>query len=317
MAFWGNMMKFTLKNIINNLLSVYNGIQVEKRENKEEERLARLEKLEEMLLEYFHKDKESSKKYFSLMQIEYFLVTQFEDLKTEGYDAETLCATFDDFISDSDSTEWYFFESGNLMMIASTIIQNNMDFPYYDYTNLASSLDDEKTKDIIYRLHPDIKSDEEEIKKQKEEEARALIFLEREFKYPLEFFLGVKALLRNNHNRLLVKQYVNEKLRKMRDNGVLFKEVITVILKFFYLYYVTNQFSFQRVEEIESSFAKILNDILEETESIKVLLDNLDDLDIYIDILSEVPIIYSVPKSISLERALTKHQAHVYQKLTD
>ena len=106
-------------------------------------------------------------------------------------------------------------------------------------------------------------------------------------------------------------------MQQIKENDAeLFKKLIAIILKFFYLYYVTNQFSFQKDKAgIANSFAEMLSNMLEETESNEVLLSSVDDIDIYIDILSEVPILYNMPYNKTLEKTLTKKQAHVYEQL--
>ena len=52
----------------------------------------------------------------------------------------------------------------------------------------------------------------EEIKKQQELEQEGVKFLEKSVSSPLEFFLEVKGLMLKNGNKVLVKQYVYEKL---------------------------------------------------------------------------------------------------------
>ncbi len=303
-------MKFTLKNVIRNLINVFNGIKVE-------ETQAKLRKLNEMLRDYFYQDKVNSEKYFRLLQLEYFLITDFMDLKTKEYDEDVLWTIFANFRGDLDTTEWYFFDNDYLLMIVTEIIKNNQFLSYYDYTNLDNNLKKVKTRKWILELHPDIESDKEEIVKQKKMEEKGLNFLEKNICHPLEFFLEVKFLIASGKNIALIKQYVNEKLQQIKENDTeLFEKLIAIILKFFYLYYATNQFSFQKDNSgIVNSFAEVLSNMLEETESTEVLLSSVDDIDIYIDILSEVPILYNMPHSKTLEKTLTKKQAHVYEQL--
>lgn len=306
-------MKFTLKNAINNLIKAFNSIKTDHDDDIDK----KYQRLNEMLLDYLHRDIVNSKKYFSLLEIEYFLLTDFIDIKEEEFDIEALRAVFDNFCDDIDLVEWYFFDNKHMLMIIEEILKNHLDFPYYDYTKLAKALRESKTRELIEKLHPNIYRDIEEIKKQQELERDGVKFLDKSISSPLEFFLEVKFLIVSNKNMALIKQYVNEKLQQIKENDTeLFKKLIAIILKFFYLYYVTNQFSFQKDKAgIANSFAEMLSDMLEETESNEVLLSSVDDIDIYIDILSEVPILYNMPHNKTLEKTLTKKQAHVYEKL--
>lgn len=306
-------MKFTLKNAINNLIKAFNSIKTDHDDDIDK----KYQRLNEMLLDYLHRDIVNSKKYFSLLEIEYFLLTDFIDIKEEEFDIGALRAVFDNFCDDIDSVEWYFFDNKHMLMIIEEILKNHLDFPYYDYTKLAKALRESKTRELIEKLHPSIYSDIEEIKKQQELEREGVKFLDKSISSPLEFFLEVKFLIASGKNIALIKQYVNEKLQQIKENDAeLFKKLIAIILKFFYLYYVTNQFSFQKDKAgIANSFAEMLSNMLEETESNEVLLSSVDDIDIYIDILSEVPILYNMPYNKTLEKTLTKKQAHVYEQL--
>ena len=306
-------MKFTLKNAINNLIKAFNSIKTDHDDDIDK----KYQRLNEMLLDYLHRDIVNSKKYFSLLEIEYFLLTDFIDIKEEEFDIEALRAVFDNFCDDIDSAEWYFFDNKHMLMIIEEILKNHLDFPYYDYTKLAKALRESKTRELIEKLHPNIYMDIEEIKKQQELEREGVKFLDKSISSPLEFFLEVKFLIASGKNIALIKQYVNEKLQQIKENDAeLFKKLIAIILKFFYLYYVTNQFSFQKDKAgIANSFAEMLSNMLEETESNEVLLSSVDDIDIYIDILSEVPILYNMPHNKTLEKTLTKKQAHVYEQL--
>ena len=57
--------------------------------------------------------------------------------------------------------------------------------------------------------------------------------------------------------------------------------------------------------------------MLEETGSTKVLIESLDDIYLYFDILSEVPILYNTLEVVKLEKTLTKRQENIYKKLND
>ena len=205
-----------------------------------------------------------------------------------------------------------------MLMIIEEILKNHLDFPYYDYTNLAKALRESKTRELIEELHPDIYRDIEEIKKQQELEQEGVKFLEKSVSSPLEFFLEVKGLMLKNGNKVLVKQYVHEKLEKLREtNKVLFMGVMQVVLKFFYLYYAGIRFSYQENNSIVEMFARDLYNMLEETGSTKVLIESLDDIYLYFDILSEVPILYNTLEVVKLEKTLTKRQENIYKKLND
>ena len=64
-------------------------------------------------------------------------------------------------------------------------------------------------------------------------------------------------------------------------------------------------------------FARDLYNMLEETGSTKVLIESLDDIYLYFDILSEVPILYNTLEVVKLEKTLTKRQENIYKKLND
>lgn len=265
-------MKFTLKNVINNLIRVFNSIKTSPDDDIDK----KYQRLNEMLLDYLHRDIVSSKKYFSLLEIEYFLLTNFIDIKEEEFDIEALRAIFDNFCEDIDSVEWYFFDDKHMLMII------------------------------------------EEIKKQQELEQEGVNFLEKSISSPLEFFLEVKGLMLKNGNKVLVKQYVHEKLQKLREtNKILFMGVMQVVLKFFYLYYAGIRFSYQENNNIVEMFARDLYNMLEETGSTKILIESLDDIYLYFDILSEVPILYNTQEVVMLEKTLTKRQESIYKKLND
>ena len=205
-----------------------------------------------------------------------------------------------------------------MLMIIEEILKNHLDFPYYDYTNLAKALRKSKTRELIEELHPDIYRDIEEIKKQQELEQEGVKFLEKSISSPLEFFLEVKRLMLKNGNKVLVKQYVHEKLQKLREtNKILFMGVMQVVLKFFYLYYAGIRFSYQENNNIVEMFARDLYNMLEETGSTKILIESLDDIYLYFDILSEVPILYNTQEVVMLEKTLTKRQESIYKKLND
>ena len=312
--FLGDIMKFTLKNVISNLIRVFNSIKVEPEDDIDK----KYQRLNETLLDYLHQDKVNSKKYFSLLELEYFLLTNFIDLKEEEFDIEALRAVFDNFSEDIDSVEWYFFDSKHMLMITSEIIKNHLDSPYYDYTNLANALRTNETRNLVEELHPDIYRDIEEIKKQQELEQEGVKFLERDITSPFLFFLEVKKLMIKNKNKVLVKQYVHEKLQKLKEtNEVLFKRIMQVILKFFYLYYAGIKFSYQENNNIVGMFASDLNNMLEETKSTKELIESLDDIYLYFDLLSEVPILYNTEETVKLEKTLTKRQESIYKRLDD
>ena len=299
-------MKFTLKNVINNLSRVFNSIKTSPDDDIDK----KYQRLNEMLLDYLHRDIVNSKKYF--------LLTGFIDIKEEEFDIEALRAIFDNFCEDIDSVEWYFFDEKHMLMIIEEILKNHLDFPYYDYTNLAKALRESKTRALIEELHPDIYRDIEEIKKQQELEQEGVKFLEKSISSPLEFFLEVKELMLKNGNKALVKQYVHEKLQKLREtNKILFMGVMQVVLKFFYLYYAGIRFSYQENNNIVEMFARDLYNMLEETGSTKILIESLDDIYLYFDILSEVPILYNTQEVVMLEKTLTKRQENIYKKLND
>ena len=79
-------MQFNLKNIVKNLLSIYDNIFIED-SNLSEKKIhdKKLNILVKRFKEYLYQDIESAKSYLELMQIEYFLLTEFSDITNDDF----------------------------------------------------------------------------------------------------------------------------------------------------------------------------------------------------------------------------------------
>ena len=119
-------MKFTLNRTVNNLLSIYDGINVSKDKIKERKVIEdkKLDILVEKFREYLKKDSESAKKYLELIQIEYFLLTDFNDVMQDDFDISALCYTYNNISYDAEMAEEYFFKMNYLKLMLSEIIKN-------------------------------------------------------------------------------------------------------------------------------------------------------------------------------------------------
>ena len=81
---------------------------------------------------------------------------------------------------------------GYLKILLDEIINYYKDSRYYDYTALITALNDPKLSSIIKKLHPNIKSEEQEITYQKQTDTYANVFLNNKNTTPLEFFTYLK-----------------------------------------------------------------------------------------------------------------------------
>ena len=137
-------MKFTLNRMVSNLLSIYDGINVSKDKIKEREVIEdkKLDILVEKFREYLKKDSESAKKYLELIQIEYFLLTDFNDVMQDGFDISALCYTYNNISYDEEMAEEYFFQMNYLKLMLSKIIKNYRDIRFYDYTLFRAALNE-------------------------------------------------------------------------------------------------------------------------------------------------------------------------------
>ena len=79
-------MQFNLKNIVKNLLSIYDNIFIED-SNLSEKKIhdKKINILVKRFKEYLYQDIESAKSYLELMQIEYFLLTEFSDITNDDF----------------------------------------------------------------------------------------------------------------------------------------------------------------------------------------------------------------------------------------
>ena len=312
-------MQFTLKNITKNIMNVFDSINVKDEKSLKEAEIynKKLDILVTKFKKYFNDDMTVASEYLKLLQIEYFLLTGFNDVFQEDYDIEALLYTYKNLIYNIDNANCYFFKNGYLRMILNVIVKNYQDIRFYDYTLFRAALNDIETADIIEKLHPNIDLDKKEALRQFKLNRKAENFINTDISYPLEFFLYLKYFYKNYQNKEIVKEYGKEKLKALKDNNyLLYKEIITILVRFYYYYASNYQFSYQQTNSIDidkveaTDLLHYINEVLNTEE----LINNIG-LDYYLDLLLDSVFIYSVNGYNRLESSLTKEQKKVLEKL--
>lgn len=312
-------MQFTLKNITKNIMNVFDSINVKDEKSLKEAEIynKKLDILVTKFKKYFNDDMTVASEYLKLLQIEYFLLTGFNDVFQEDYDIEALLYTYKNLIYNIDNANCYFFKNGYLRMILNVIVKNYQDIRFYDYTLFRAALNDIETADIIEKLHPNIDLDKKEALRQFKLNRKAENFINTDISYPLEFFLYLKYFYKNYQNKEIVKEYGKEKLKALKDNNyLLYKEIITILVRFYYYYASNYQFSYQQANSIDidkveaTDLLHYINEVLNTEELI-----NKIGLDYYLDLLLDSVFIYSVNGYNRLESSLTKEQKKVLEKL--
>lgn len=309
-------MKFTLNRMISNLLSIYDGINVSKDKIKEREVIEdkKLDILVEKFREYLKKDSESAKKYLELIQIEYFLLTDFNDVVQDDFDISALCYTYNNVSYDEEMAEEYFFQMNYLKLMLSKIIKNYRDIRFYDYTLFRAALNEEATALIIEELHPDIELEKKEAKKYQNLEKKFSDFIGKELKYPLEFFLYLKYFYKEYGNDEIVKQYAEEKLGRLQENNNgLYQKIIALLIKFYYYYGSNYQFIYQKGGNNNLEAIDLINHI-EEAPTLDYLINKIG-INYYFDLLIDSVFIYNIEGYNKLEASLTEEQKKVLKRL--
>lgn len=309
-------MKFTLNRMVNNLLSIYDGINVSKDKIKERKVIEdkKLDILVEKFREYLKKDSESAKKYLELIQIEYFLLTDFNDVMQDDFDISALCYTYNNISYDEEMAEEYFFQMNYLKLMLSEIIKNYRDIRFYDYTLFRAALNEEVTALIIEELHPDIELEKKEAKKYQNLEKKFSDFIGKELKYPLEFFLYLKYFYKEYGNDEIVKQYAEEKLSRLQENNNgLYQKIIALLIKFYYYYGSNYQFIYQKGGNNNLEAIDLINHI-EEAPTLDYLINKIG-INYYFDLLIDSVFIYNIEGYNKLEASLTKEQKKVLKRL--
>ena len=309
-------MQFTLENVIKNLMSIYDNIIVQDSNLKESKiHDKKLEIILEKFKDYFLEDVESASNYLKLLQIEYFLLTGFSDILQEDYDMEAFYNIYDNLEDDVDIFNVYFWESDYLKIILDIIIENYRDTRFYDYTLFRAALNDRKTAKVIKKLHANLEKDKKIAKKQFSLDKMAAGFIDIDLEYPMEFFLYLKYFYKNYKSKEIVKEYAKEKLRVLQENNfMVYKNILVVLMKFYYYYASNYQFSFQKTNSINNVEAMDLLDIISTAPSKDYLLFQAD-IDYYLDLLLDSVFIYTTNGYNSLEASLTKEQRKVLEKL--
>lgn len=309
-------MQFTLENVIKNLMSIYDNIIVQDSNLKESKiHDKKLEIILEKFKDYFLEDVESASNYLKLLQIEYFLLTGFSDILQEDYDMEAFYNIYDNLEDDVDIFNVYFWESDYLKIILDIIIENYRDTRFYDYTLFRAALNDRKTAKVIKKLHVNLEEDKKIAKKQFSLDKKAAGFIDIDLEYPMEFFLYLKYFYKNYKSKEIVKEYAKEKLRVLQENNfMVYKNILVVLMKFYYYYASNYQFSFQKTNSINNVEAMDLLDIISTAPSKDYLLFQAD-IDYYLDLLLDSVFIYTTNGYNSLEASLTKEQRKVLEKL--
>lgn len=309
-------MKFTLNRMVNNLLSIYDGINVSKDKIKERKVIEdkKLDILVEKFREYLKKDSESAKKYLELIQIEYFLLTDFNDVMQDDFDISALCYTYNNISYDEEMAEEYFFQMNYLKLMLSKIIKNYRDIRFYDYTLFRAALNEEVTALIIEELHPDIELEKKEAKKYQNLEKKFSDFIGKELKYPLEFFLYLKYFYKEYGNDEIVKQYAEEKLSRLQENNNgLYQKIIALLIKFYYYYGSNYQFIYQKGGNNNLEAIDLINHI-EEAPTLDYLINKIG-INYYFDLLIDSVFIYNIEGYNKLEASLTEEQKKVLKRL--
>lgn len=309
-------MKFTLNRMVNNLLSIYDGINVSKDKIKERKVIEdkKLDILVEKFREYLKKDSKSAKKYLELIQIEYFLLTDFNDVMQDDFDISALCYTYNNISYDEEMAEEYFFQMNYLKLMLSEIIKNYRDIRFYDYTLFRAALNEEVTALIIEELHPDIELEKKEAKKYQNLEKKFSDFIGKELKYPLEFFLYLKYFYKEYGNDEIVKQYAEEKLGRLQENNNgLYQKIIALLIKFYYYYGSNYQFIYQKGGNNNLEAIDLINHI-EEAPNLDYLINKIG-IDYYFDLLIDSVFIYNIEGYNKLEASLTEEQKKVLKRL--
>ena len=309
-------MKFTLNRMISNLLSIYDGINISKDKIKEREVIEdkKLDILVEKFREYLKKDSESAKKYLELIQIEYFLLTDFNDVMQDDFDISALCYTYNNISYDEEMAEEYFFQMNYLKLMLSKIIKNYCDIRFYDYTLFRAALNEEVTALIVEELHPDIELEKKEAKKYQNLEKKFSDFIGKELKYPLEFFLYLKYFYKEYGNDEIVKQYAEEKLGRLQENNNgLYQKIIALLIKFYYYYGSNYQFIYQKGGNNSLEAIDLINHI-EEAPTLDYLINKIG-INYYFDLLIDSVFIYNIEGYNKLEASLTEEQKKVLKRL--
>lgn len=312
-------MQFTLKNITKNIMNVFDSINVNDEKSLKEAEIynKKLDILVTKFKKYFNDDMTVASEYLKLLQIEYFLLTGFNDVFQEDYDIEALLYTYKNLIYNIDNANCYFFKNGYLRMILNVIVKNYQDIRFYDYTLFRAALNDIETADIIEKLHPNIDLDKKEALRQFKLNKKAENFINTDISYPLEFFLYLKYFYKNYQNKEIVKEYGKEKLKALKDNNyLLYKEIITILVRFYYYYASNYQFSYQQTNSIDIDKVEAIDLLNHISEALNIEeLINKIGLDYYLDLLLDSVFIYSVNGYNRLESSLTKEQKKVLEKL--
>ena len=309
-------MKFTLNRMVNNLLSIYDGINVSKDKIKERKVIEdkKLDILVEKFREYLKKDSESAKNYLELIQIEYFLLTDFNDVMQDDFDISALCYTYNNISYDEEMAEEYFFQMNYLKLMLSEIIKNYRDIRFYDYTLFRAALNEEVTALIIEELHPDIELEKKEAKKYQNLEKKFSDFIGKELKYPLEFFLYLKYFYKEYGNDEIVKQYAEEKLSRLQENNNgLYQKIIALLIKFYYYYGSNYQFIYQKGGNNNLEAIDLINHI-EEAPNLDYLINKIG-INYYFNLLIDSVFIYNIEGYNKLEASLTEEQKKVLKRL--
>lgn len=310
-------MQFNLKNIVKNLLSIYDNISIEGK-NLSEKKIhnKKLNILENKFKEYLNQDIKSAKAYLELIQIEYFLLTEFSNLASEDFDIEALLYTFDNFTNDLNGTLEYFFDMGYLKILLDEVISAYEYSRYYDYTALITALNDPKLSNIIKQLHPNIKSEEQEINYQKQTNANVSNFLNSKNTTTLEFFTYLQYFYSRYHNKDIVREYGEEKLRKLKnDNEEAYKKIMAFLIRTFYYYFSSSHKEYYLENACANKLdATDLLDFINATKDMEYLIKQIG-IDYYLDNLLDTVFIYNVESYNNIASSLTDEQKLVLKKL--
>lgn len=238
--------ELTLENFVKGLIKAYTSCKVTMSAlGPQESTIIRL--LSTMLKNYYEVNASGFKKYVSLMQIEYFLITDFSDIDSTGFNIEDVYALFDKIDWDYQNTIDYFFNNGYLAFMMERIVEEYIESDGYSYNALAKAYDSKQYREIIEHLHPDIKAEDRAIERRIQFQNAAILFGKYKIECPLEYYLGIKELYTLNESTQLTLPYARKRLLEIKQqNYGLYCDILASLYKIFYPYAVEETFNYNK-----------------------------------------------------------------------
>ena len=165
-------------------------------------------------------------------------------------------------------------------------------------------------------MHPNIKNEEQEITFQKQTDTYANVFLNNKNTTPLEFFTYLKYFYSRYHDKDLVREYGEEKLRKLKiENEEAYKKIMAFLIRTFYYYFSSSHKEYY-IEKfcVNKLDANDLLDFIDTSKDMKYLIEQIG-IDYYLDNLIDTVFIYNVESYNEITSSLTEKQKLVLKKL--